>query len=377
MSILGYSTSYFLPEYWGSTPLYGEKIIPLLDYILSTEYVQADGLANAFYTMANKYKNTATLPIEAIEEIIDESGYGYVKDLLGSDEDSIRLLVYLLVLIHQLKGTKLGLEVVLNLLKKNNNDLVLTQIGSPDVNEETKEVSGFSTDDYIKYSNFTVDQSPFEITVKFRTPNSFTTEQCLLSSENYGLYIGVSSEGKLILCLGSNRTSWDIVDSATSAQALKIKTTYYVKLTYDGYSYKLKLSEDGKKYTDIITKDSLTPLNIHKGNLYLGVDGSTGGPVNPFQGSIDLLPLSLDIKSSEIVQWFEQFEVGEEDTFIIKTDLDISKVSADFFEKFSTFIKKYVYPTLAALEVNVSLENNLTFIPYSRQKIRYVATLEE
>jgi hypothetical protein len=48
LSILGYSASYFLPEYWGSTPLYGEKIIPLIDYILSTEFSQADKLANAF-----------------------------------------------------------------------------------------------------------------------------------------------------------------------------------------------------------------------------------------------------------------------------------------------------------------------------------------
>ena len=26
MSILGYSSAYFLPQYWANTPLYGEKI---------------------------------------------------------------------------------------------------------------------------------------------------------------------------------------------------------------------------------------------------------------------------------------------------------------------------------------------------------------
>ena len=76
MSILGYSASYFLPEYWSNTPLYGEKILPLIDYILSTDFVQADKLANAFYMIENKYKNTADLPLSAIEAIIEESGYG-------------------------------------------------------------------------------------------------------------------------------------------------------------------------------------------------------------------------------------------------------------------------------------------------------------
>ncbi len=379
MSILGYSTSYFLPEYWGSTPLYGEKIIPLLDYILSTEYTQADGLANAFYDMANKYKNTPTLPIEAIEEIIDESGYGYVRALLGNDEDSVRLLVYLLVLIHQLKGTKIGIEVVLNLLRKTNNDMVFLVIGNPDINYDTKEVSNFSASDYIQYNNFTIDQNPFEITLKIRTPDSLSTEQCILSSNDYGLYIGISSDSTLVLNLGSDRTSWNIVNSDLSTIVLEPSTNYYLKLVYDGSSYTLKLSTDGVRYRDAIIVSSTTSLDIHGGRLYMGVDNSKGTPKNSFNGSIDLLPVSLDIKNSEITQWFEQFPVitEDEDTFIIKTNIDITKLNVDFFSKFVNFINRYVYPTLKALEVKFDFENNLTFIPYVRQKIRYVAVLEE
>ena len=48
MSILGYSTAYFLPQYWVNTPLYGEKVIPLLDYILSTDYANAEQLSHCF-----------------------------------------------------------------------------------------------------------------------------------------------------------------------------------------------------------------------------------------------------------------------------------------------------------------------------------------
>ena len=73
MSILGYSTAYFLPQYWINTPLYGEKIIPLLDYILSTDYSNAEQLAVAFYNIQSKYTNTTDLPVGVIEEIIEEN----------------------------------------------------------------------------------------------------------------------------------------------------------------------------------------------------------------------------------------------------------------------------------------------------------------
>lgn len=377
MSILGYSTSYFLPEYWGSTPLYGEKIIPLLDYILSTEYVEADKLANAFYMMTDKYKNTANLPISAIEEIINESGYGYVKDLFGNDEESIRLLVYLLVLIHQLKGTKLGIEVVLNLLKKSTNDLIFNKIGNVVINEETKNASGFSTSDYIMYKGFTTDKDYFNFILEFTTPNDFTEEECLASSDTYGLRISIDYSGRLLLSLGSDKTSWNIADSIVSEKTLSPSTSYKLKLSYDGVSYKLSLLKGEGSYEDFIVVNTTESLNIHKGILYLGVDNSTGTLRIPFEGDINIGFVGLDARNATITQWFEQFPVVlPEDTFIISTGLDVTTISADFFEKFSTFIKKYVYPTLLALEVKFNLENNVTFIPYARQRVKYIAATD-
>ena len=376
MSILGYSTSYFLPEYWGSTPLYGEKIIPLLDYILSTEYVEADKLANAFYTMEGKYKNTANLPIEAIEEIIDESGYGYVRVLFGNDEESIRLLVYLLVLIHQLKGSKLGIEVVLNLLKKDNNNVVFGQIGNPTINPQTRDVSDFSISDYIVFSSFTVDQEPFDLQLQIRTPSSFGVEQCIASSNDYGFYLGINSNGNLVLNLGSDRESWNITESKTSNKALEPSTTYYIKLSFDGFKYTVKVSEDSIKYSEYISVSSNIPLNIHEGRIYLGVDNSTGTIQSPFKGSINLSPFSVDVRNVVITQWFEQTPVGEENTFILRADVDLNIIGVEFFENFANFVKRYVYPSLQAFEAQINLKNNLTFIPYVRQKITYVASAQ-
>lgn len=373
MSILGYSASYFLPEYWAGTPLYGEKLIPLIDYILSTDYAHSDKLASAFYNIENKYKNTADLPIDMIEAIIEESGYSYVRDLLGNDEDSLRLLTYLLVLIHQLKGTKLGIEVVLNLLKRDQNTLALGVVGDPTISP-ARDVTDFSASDYIIYNGFSTESGPFEVTFQIRTPPNFSNEQAIASSNSYGFYLGINNSGNLVLSLGSKaRNSWDIANRATSQASLFPNTSYYIKLSFDGYEYDLKVSTDNLKYSDYIVIPSRVPTNIHRGIIYLGINYSEYQPVNPFNGYINLAPFSMDVQNISITQWFEQFPVGDENTFIIKADLDLSLVSTDFFSNFATFVKKYVYPTLQAFEARLNFENNLTILPYAMQKITFVA----
>ena len=117
--MLDRSVSYFLSYYWSNQPLYAEKIIPLLDTCLSNNFVLSNKVANAFYELTNKYQNTAELPLEMLKEFIREQGYGYILDLVVQDEDTVKLLWYMLVLIHQLKGSKEGLLLVLSLLESN------------------------------------------------------------------------------------------------------------------------------------------------------------------------------------------------------------------------------------------------------------------
>ena len=376
MSILGYSAAYFFPEYWSSTPLYGEKIIPLIDYILSADFAQADKLANAFYMMENKYKNTGDLPIDCIKAIIEESGYTYVLDLLGSDEKSIRLLVYLLVMIHQLKGTGLGIEVVLNLLKRDTEPMVLTTIGSPTINNGI--VSNFSVNNYVLYDGFTVDSDPFEILFAIRT-GSLGVDQAISSGGKYGYYLGIDAQGHLILKLGSKGSnSWNILDgeASTSVGVLTPNTNYFLKLTFDGHEYDLKVSMDNKRFTDYIAVISSVPLGLHKDRVYLGVSNAEGRIEKPFKGSIDLTPFSTNIQNIKITQWFEELPVAKENTFKVRADLDLGVVSSDFFKKFSAFVKRYVYPTLRAFDADLKLQSNITFLPYARQKVTYIASGE-
>lgn len=115
--MLGHSVSYYLPKYWAQTPLYSEKIIPLLDHLLSVESPYADKLALAYFDIWNKYTSPEEMTSESIKSLIRELGYGYILDLLSTSEDNLEKILFLLPLIHYLKDTKKGLEVVFSLLQ--------------------------------------------------------------------------------------------------------------------------------------------------------------------------------------------------------------------------------------------------------------------
>lgn len=115
--MLGHSVSYYLPKYWAQTPLYSEKIIPLLDHLLSVESPYADKLALAYFDIWNKYTSPEEMTSESIKSLIRELGYGYILDLLFTSEDNLEKILFLLPLIHYLKDTKKGLEVVFSLLQ--------------------------------------------------------------------------------------------------------------------------------------------------------------------------------------------------------------------------------------------------------------------
>ena len=381
MSILGYSSAYFLPQYWVNTPLYGEKIIPLLDYILSSDYTHTDKLATAFYSVSNKYKNSADLPIDRIEAIIEECGYGYIRNLLGDDEDSLKLLVYILVMIHQLKGSKKGIETVLSLIRSASEGLELSIVGTPIISS-TREVSGFSLKDFIVYSNLSLGDS-FEINFQIKTGDSFTVEQCIASASDYGFYLGIDTNARLVLKLGKQSLvgrGWQEIEGKTkfiSARQLNKNTAYYITLVYSGYDYIVKVSLDGEKYNYFIALDSSTPINLIGATLNLGIDRSTSTIQYPFKGSISLAPFTVSSKNVKVTQWYETFPVEEEDTFTVDAEVDIGLISTNFFINFAKFVEKYVYPTLKVFRAKLAMRSKITFLPYVRQSVIYVASNTE
>ena len=66
--------------------------------------------------------------------------------------------------------------------------------------------------------------------------------------------------------------------------------------------------------------------------------------------------------------------MGEENTFELESELDVGLVSATFFTQFARFVEKYVYPTLKAFKAKLTMKGKITFLPYTRQRVTYIAS---
>lgn len=139
--MLGHSVSYYLPSFWATTPLYAEKIIPFLDNALSVSSPQADKLARAYYDIWNKYRNPADMTDESIKAFIKDHGYEYILNLLSASSETLQTLLFLLPMIHYLKGSKYGVELIFSLLQLNaikiNTDIVEWWQANPVAEEDT------------------------------------------------------------------------------------------------------------------------------------------------------------------------------------------------------------------------------------------------
>lgn len=138
--MLGHSVQYYLPHFWATTPLYAEKLIPLLDSILSVDSPRADKLALAYYDIWNKMSSPENMTEESIKSYIRDHGYGYLLELLSVSGDTLQNVLFLLPLIHYLKGSRRGLEVVLSLLQGSLNisaSEVVSWFKADDMEEDT------------------------------------------------------------------------------------------------------------------------------------------------------------------------------------------------------------------------------------------------
>lgn len=105
-----------LPYERGQEELHA-KVTELYDYLIQLESSKPNSFEKIIGDISNKYTSYFDLSEDAINELISESGYGYLVDLginLGTSE--LAIFYSYLKLIHLLKGTRQGLEFVFQLL---------------------------------------------------------------------------------------------------------------------------------------------------------------------------------------------------------------------------------------------------------------------
>jgi len=203
----------------------------------------------------------------------------------------------------------------------------LSIVGSPTFNNGN--ISDFTNADYMQFP-FALDftnVTTIEMVAEFTTGADVTTQQNIFDSY-YGIAYAIMN-GKMVLSLSSNGTSWDI-GSATGTATITANTTYHAKLSWSGSQYTLGISTDGgQTYTTDITIVSSVKPNIT--TVYVG--GSPDlygvGTAHPFEGVLNLN--GWNIIRNGVLFWVGMDDIGLD----TRANVDLSNLSGVGEAKFN------------------------------------------
>lgn len=178
-----------------------------------------------------------------------------------------------------------------------------TIVGTPVVNNG--QISGFTSTDYLQFP-FIVDFKgrPFVINTAFTTNADVTHQQNIFDSD-YGFAFAIR-DSKFVIAMSSDGQSWNLGESVGTYTVLP-STTYKVRLSWDGNTYKVDYSTDnGDTYINDISKSSTESL--YPKQIYIGVGMNHGTVLNSFKGSINFNYCDLLIGGN--VVWQGMDDVG-------------------------------------------------------------------
>lgn len=229
----------------------------------------------------------------------------------------------------------------------------VTIIGAPTINHG--QISGFTSADFLKFP-FLVDfhGQPFEINMAFTTGANVTNQENIFDSD-YGLAFAIRS-GHFVIAISTNGTTWDLGEGVGTYTVLP-NTTYYVRLSWDGSSYKLAYSLDGSAYTDDITKAGTS--QPYPRQIYIGVGENFASVVNHFAGTINLNKADLRI-AGEVV-WLGMDDAG----LSTRADVSLSNIDAAGEDKIKEVMADEIDP-LKDFDglVNNDMYENTDLTPY-------------
>lgn len=177
-------------------------------------------------------------------------------------------------------------------------------IGTPHI--EGGQVSNYSDTSYLQFPFVDISRGlPFDIYFSFTTAQDITTQQNILDAY-FGIALAIQN-GKGIMALSSNGTSWDI-GTSVGTNTLLPNTTYYVKYSWTGTEYSAALSTDDQTYVpDMNLSSTLSP---HKTTIFIGGSPNIfgAGSAHPFKGTINFNKSKVVVNG--ITVWEGMADVG-------------------------------------------------------------------
>lgn len=190
---------------------------------------------------------------------------------------------------------KNGYEQIWNMAHSTYDKSKVTIVGSPTITDNGI-ASGFSSTNYINTNyNFNDLGSDFEIVVKATVPTTQTVDNVIIGTteSQAGIRVIITTAKKLWCSLGTTDSGWDIVNAPSDLTITQNEC--YVKVYYNGTTYKFDISYDGNNWTNFKSVTSSKLLNV--GTLYLG---ATYNSNNYCEGSIDLKQFSITVNGVEV-----------------------------------------------------------------------------
>lgn len=194
------------------------------------------------------------------------------------------------------------------------------------LNIDSGNVSGFSTTDYLQFPFvFNFNGYTWTLEMGFTTGSDVTTQQNILDSY-YGVAFAINN-GKFLMALSSNGSSWDI-GSSSGAYSVQANTAYSVKIAWDGSNYTSSYALDETNYT---TDISIASTVIHHSTQeYVGGEPELfgSGSQHPFTGTINLNKWNLIVNGLEV--WLGMDDVG----LGSRANIDLSNLTEAGLAKF-------------------------------------------
>lgn len=179
-------------------------------------------------------------------------------------------------------------------------------VGFPTIQDSF--VSGFSAEDYMQFPFTDISRGlPFDIYFSFTTDEDVTTQQNILDS-HFGIALAILN-GKGVMALSSNGTSWDI-GTSTGTNTLLPNTTYYAKFSWDGTAYTTALSLNDTTYvSDMQLASNLSP---YKTTIYIGGSPNIfgAGSSHPFKGIINFMGARVYLPTAQQNVWVGMSDIG-------------------------------------------------------------------
>ena len=164
-------------------------------------------------------------------------------------------------------------------------------------------LSGFSATKYAKLPMvFSPQNYSWEMIYKFTTGAGVTTRQAIvgyLENNHAPFQIWINS-GHFEIASSSSGSSL-IFNATAGTYTVLANTTYWVKATFNGSTYKLSYSTDGTTFTDDISVSSSTTV-WQSQFLSIGNESCLTTADTPFAGTIDLSGCSISINSKLVWQ---------------------------------------------------------------------------